>query len=104
MTFDPITPLDADDVPCRKDPERMFPVAHNAATREAEEHAAKAVCRFGNNGHACPVFGRCLRFSLRHSVEGIWAATTPEERAKIRERSGMEAIPLRLSPSLRHAS
>jgi hypothetical protein len=103
MTYDHPVPVDTDAVPCRRDPERMFPVG-NGASREAQDHAAKAVCRFGNGGHHCPLFSRCLRFSVRHSVDGIWASTTPEERQKIRDRTGVEAIPLYLSPSPARAS
>ena len=93
MTFSTPITIDTDTVPCRRDPERQFPVGHGSA-REAQEHAAKTVCRRGDNGRACPLIDRCLRFALRHAVEGVWGATTAEERQAIRARTGVEAIPL----------
>ena len=98
------TPLDTDAVPCRRQPERMFPTGTKPNTLAPQEAAAKAVCRTGNNGRACPVLDRCLRYALRHNVEGVWGATTTEERQKIRDRTGVVAIPIALSPTLRHAS
>lgn len=82
---------EAEEVPCRADPERMFPSSHGAA-RPAEDKAAKEVCRTGNNGEPCPVLDACLRYALRYDVDGIWAATTPDERQAIRERSGVVPI------------
>jgi len=37
---------------------------------------------------SCPVRGECLAFALDHpDLVGIWAATTTEERARLRTRS-----------------
>lgn len=103
MTYNPVTPIDTDAVPCRRDPERMFPTGIQN-TRKAQEASARAVCRTGNGGRACPLIDRCLRYALRHNVDGVWAATTLDERVAIRERTGVVAIPLVLSPALRAAS
>lgn len=96
------TPLDGPEVPCRANPEAMFPTSTHGQ-RALEDAAAKAVCRTGNNGKPCPVLDRCLRYSLRHDVDGIWAATTPDERQGIRERTGVVPIPVVATPySMRH--
>lgn len=93
------TPIDVDAVPCRANPEAMFPTGIQKQ-RAAQDAAAKAVCRTGNNGKACPVIDRCLRYALRHAVEGIWAATTLEERQAIRGRTGVVADPIGLSEAM----
>ena len=93
MTYSHPLPIDHESVPCRKDPERQFPVGSGEA-RTAQENRAKTVCRRGNNGKACPLIDRCLRFALRHSVEGVWGGTTEDERQAVRARTGVEAIPL----------
>lgn len=97
MTYDSPVPLDVDEVPCRKDPERHFPTGTKPHTLSPQEKAAKTVCRTGNNGRACHMLDRCLRYSLRYAVEGIWAGTTFEERRAIRERTGVEAISITTS-------
>jgi hypothetical protein len=95
------TPIDSDEVPCRKDPDRMFP-AGNGAAREAQEHAAKAVCRFGNDGRACPLLVPCLSYGLDFAVEGIWGASTEKERENIRRATG--AVPISITPGTPRAT
>lgn len=80
-------PIDTTAVPCRKDPESMFPTS-TGPHREAQENRAKTVCRTGANGGRCPIFDACLAEALRFDVVGIWGATTKEERDEIRKRTG----------------
>lgn len=92
-------PLDTATVPCRRDPESMFPTTVGPR-RVADEAAAKAVCRSGDNGRACHAIERCLAEALRWNVDGIWAATTPEERKAIRDKTGRVALPMALSDAI----
>lgn len=101
MTYDTVTPLDVEAVPCRRDPEKQFPTATGAA-REAQEHAAKAVCKRGNNGAPCHLFDRCFAYSMRFAVEGVWAATTWAERQKLREANG--EVPISITPGTPRAT
>ena len=66
---------------CRdEDPELFFPISSVGAGAEQIEEA-RQVCR------RCPVRGRCLEEALdRNEKSGIWGATTPEEREKLRRR------------------
>ena len=62
---------------------RWFPNSYEARGKRPlpEVEAAKAICR------ACPVLSVCLDYALESGErEGIWAATTPEERARMRRR------------------
>lgn len=66
---------------CRSEaPELFFPLGYGRAFK-AQIDEAKAVCR------ACPVYGGCLDYVLANpdlAPEGIWAATTPDERRALR--------------------
>jgi WhiB family redox-sensing transcriptional regulator len=56
------------------------------------EHAseAKRVCR------SCPVVGECLEFALRTNQKfGVWGATSPRERRKLRRERGLTPPPAR---------
>lgn len=99
MTFTHPLPVDVESVPCRKDAERMFPTTAGPQ-RERDDEAAKTVCRKGRDGHACHLLGPCLRYSLRHSVQGVWAGTTEDERKEMQERNGIDPLPL-VSPAVR---
>jgi WhiB family redox-sensing transcriptional regulator len=47
-----------------------------------QNNEAKTICR------ACPVAAFCLEFAMRtNQTEGIWAATTPFQRANMRRAS-----------------
>lgn len=46
-------------------------------------HAARSMCGT-EESPICPVFKSCLEYALANRVEGIWAATTVEERGRIR--------------------
>ena len=67
---------------CEQNPERWFflgkPGVRNHA-QEAHLEEVKEDCR------ACPVMGGCLRYALSNDErDGIWGATTPEERRAIK--------------------
>ena len=69
-------------VACRDtDPELFFPIGTKGnASRQAEQ--AKRVCR------ACPAQIQCLAWALDNGVtDGVWGATTPDERRIIRSLS-----------------
>jgi WhiB family redox-sensing transcriptional regulator len=68
-------PADSSDtVPCRADPELFFPVGTAAPAMQQTERA-KRVCA------GCPRRMRCLDAAMSDlTMEGVWAATTPEER------------------------
>ena len=38
---------------------------------------------------ACPVFTSCHAWALEHETEGIWAATSPKDRIRLRRAMGM---------------
>ncbi|MCU1677703.1 MAG: transcription factor WhiB [Frankiales bacterium] len=63
---------------CRDvDPELFFPaVGANGAAIES----AREIC------HTCPSIDRCLDWAIAHNVDGIWGATTTQERVAIRRR------------------
>lgn len=61
-----------------EDPELFFPLPGQVA----KENAAKAVCS------SCPLQTACLTYALNHGVEGVWGATTEQERRNARQRSG----------------
>jgi len=66
---------------CRSvDPDLFFPPgAPHAEGSDRQVAAAQAVCR------RCPVSGPCLAYALAASEsEGIWAGTTPTQRAAAR--------------------
>lgn len=82
MTAPPLPRSDRD-FPCRVDPELFF-----EETSAPRIDSAKALCR------GCPFRQPCLEYALRHRVVGIWGATTPEQRQRIRERRRIIPAPL----------
>jgi WhiB family redox-sensing transcriptional regulator len=62
------------------DPELFFP--ESGQTEQIER--AKAVCA------DCPVLTSCLRFALRHPVQGVWGGTTEDERRALRASARQE--------------
>lgn len=76
------------DAVCRdEDPEKFFPIG-TAGPALLQVEQAKAVCR------RCPVTDQCLQWALdirdRH---GVFAGTTPQERAAIlARRDGVMAV------------
>jgi WhiB family redox-sensing transcriptional regulator len=65
---------------CRRvDPELFFPISHQGPAGVRETEQAKAVCL------ACPALRPCRAAVVADPPEfGVWAATTPEERRKLR--------------------
>lgn len=73
-------------LPCQSgSPERFFP---SKATPASWVAAVKAGCA------PCPVRDACREYALRHSVEGIWAATDEQERKALRKVAGIVAKPI----------
>jgi WhiB family redox-sensing transcriptional regulator len=64
---------------CRQaDPELFFPIAAVTGPAARQAEAAKAVCG------RCDVRANCLSYALEAMPEGIWGATTPQERRAAR--------------------
>ena len=64
----------------------FFDVEHMRDRNELQQ--LKQVC------FKCPSQQPCLDYALKHGVSGVWAGTTSKERADIRKRRGIVAIPL----------
>ena len=43
---------------------------------------------------SCEVKNQCLEYSLKHSVMGYWAGTTPRERQRLRKQLGIVSEPI----------
>jgi WhiB family redox-sensing transcriptional regulator len=66
---------------CRgEDPELFFPIGTTGRDYDAQVEEAKTVCR------GCPVRIECLDWAYRTRADGIWGATTEQERAAARRR------------------
>ena len=85
---------DPDDNPACKghNPEVWFPLPSESAK------PAKAICR------RCPIQDPCLTYALQYAVHGIWAATTIEDRAAIREARGIVPLPVVPGGRVRHGA
>jgi WhiB family redox-sensing transcriptional regulator len=71
---------DPEPLPCIVDPELFFPLKYNLTCQE-QIAEAKAVCL------SCPMRALCLEDALeKSSLDGIWAATTPMERRRLRKK------------------
>ncbi|GAA0402693.1 hypothetical protein GCM10009530_63320 [Microbispora corallina] len=72
---------------CRREaPELFFPLGYSRAFHKQIEEA-KAVCR------RCPIREKCLDDVLTNpemATDGIWAATTPPERRRMRTEVALE--------------
>jgi WhiB family transcriptional regulator, redox-sensing transcriptional regulator len=72
-----------DQAACRPYPTRWW------FTDEPDSVEAFLVCT------GCPVRAACLGFALDHpDLDGIWAATTPEDRARLRRRRNHPSLRL----------
>ena len=40
----------------------------------------------------CPIYQQCLEYALHVKVDGIWAATTPNQRKLMRRRMGITGV------------
>lgn len=60
------------------DPDLFFPITVTGPLHEASVRAARGICE------SCGVLQDCLQFALAEGIDdGIWAATTPEERRRM---------------------
>lgn len=80
--------FDGKQVCLTSDPDIFFPTLHEDPDNPKEGdqaryvkavNAAKRLCK------ECPHALPCLEYSLQHDVEGIWGATTKNERKKLRK-------------------
>jgi hypothetical protein len=62
----------------------FFPVGK--AQIEDTKNLLKDMC------HACPIYNDCLDYSLYVKVEGIWAATSENDRRHLRKERGIVGI------------
>lgn len=66
--------------PCASDPEMWWP--HSYSSADARD--ARVACR------DCPVIAECLEYALiAGEPEGIWGATIPAERKRMRRRANL---------------
>lgn len=68
-----------------------FPPAPKEDGIKAREYPrlAKQICC------ECPVKAACLQHALAHEKYGIWAATSPKDRARIRKEQGIKLVEIR---------
>lgn len=65
-----------------RDPEIFYPERGEGANKQL----AKKICR------ECPLRVECLRWALINNEEhGIWGATTPKERERLRHKSTLSS-------------
>jgi WhiB family redox-sensing transcriptional regulator len=78
---------------CGTRPELFFPDGKSGYQEDlARVQRAKAICQ------VCPIANACLKWALVNpglTTEGIWAATTPNERGRLRSK-----LIKRLGPAL----
>jgi WhiB family redox-sensing transcriptional regulator len=60
-------------------------------SREQESAAVKTAIGICST---CPLYTKCLDYSLAVKVEGIWAGTTEAQRRTMRKQRGIVGIPL----------
>jgi hypothetical protein len=70
------------------EPDWWFPTDPNLSQR------AKKLCKGDDRHFPCPFLTPCLEYALHHRVDGIWGATDPAERRKIRAARGINAKPM----------
>ena len=57
--------------------------------RGGDAKPAKAICA------VCPVFDECLDYALHAGdLQGIWAGTSERERIRLRQRRGINLLPM----------
>jgi WhiB family transcriptional regulator, redox-sensing transcriptional regulator len=70
---------------CRgEDPGLFFPLSESGSSLRQIERA-RAICR------RCPVLTTCLPYAIDTHQEGIWGATTDDERRAIRQSARRHA-------------
>jgi WhiB family redox-sensing transcriptional regulator len=74
--------LQGEDLPCRSlGPDLFFPDNYGLQNRKRIEEAKQACFQ-------CPVFSACLDWAVTQTdLDGVWAATTPRERCRLRART-----------------
>lgn len=70
---------------CRgEDPDLFFPVTSTRGDiAERDMNRVRPICQ------GCPVFAECHAWAIEHETEGIWAATTPAGRRRLRKSMGL---------------
>jgi len=58
-------------------------------TAVQEQSIVKAMARMCDH---CPIYQTCLEYALHVKVDGIWAATTPNQRKLMRRRQGITGL------------
>jgi WhiB family redox-sensing transcriptional regulator len=78
-------PIPADArTPCRRgDPDRFWPT-HGVNRSEIQPVIEE--CR------KCPLVDDCRDWALYHEPDGLWGATTPNERRSMRKRLGITCV------------
>ena len=72
----------ADHAACAgRDPDEFHPVGADAEQL--------ALIRLRPLCHTCTVYRECHDWALHHETEGIWAATTPTQRRRLRRSLGI---------------
>jgi len=68
------------------DTDMFFPldVPRKGKSIKEEKERTAAACRVCRG---CPVREQCLEFALENNEQGVWGATTPQERERIKEES-----------------
>jgi WhiB family transcriptional regulator, redox-sensing transcriptional regulator len=70
---------------CRgEDPGLFSPVSESGPSQHQTERA-RAICR------RCPVLTTCLRYAMDTGQQGIWGATTDDERRAMRQTARRHA-------------
>lgn len=80
----PFPRVDGSQACAYEDPELFFPVSTALAAAEP----AIEVCR------SCRFVRPCLAYALTHQEEGVWGATTADQRRALRIKHGLEAAPV----------
>jgi len=75
----------ADQGACRgEDQDLFFPQPRkDGGIDPADVARVRPICQ------ACPVFTACHAWAVEHESEGIWAATSPKDRRRLRKAMGL---------------
>lgn len=74
----------ADDGACKgEDQDLFFPPVPPENITALHVAAVRPICQ------ACPVFTSCHTHAVRRESDGIWAATSPRDRRRLRKAMGM---------------
>lgn len=78
----------ADRGACRGDDQDLFfPPPWRGEISAADVDRVRPICQ------ACPVFVECHTWALTRETEGIWAATSPKDRRRLRRALSIAAPP-----------